>query len=340
MVNISDYRRSIVFLLLVALLLAAAILARVLATLFFAITVGYVLYPLRRRLVARGIPVRIASGAVTIGASVSVLAAFIPILNVVYRRRADIIGVLQALPDVLTITIGEFSYPVETMVLETTVRNGLTRFAVELARSAPTLAMKAVLFVTVVYALLIAPGVWQRVMTKITPAKLHGVVHALHVRIRTTLYAIYGLQTMMGAIAFVVAFVLFVALGYEQAFVLAVLAGLLQFLPVIGPMILIGIVGGYELAVGDVNQGIAVVVFGVLIFWIGLDTVVRPQLARRTAQLPGSLYLTGFIGGLLSLGPMGLVAGPLVVAVVVELVELLAIDVSDQAELSEFDLPE
>jgi predicted ATP-dependent serine protease len=55
---------------------------------------------------------------------------------------------------------------------------------------------------------------------------------------------------------------------------------------------------------------------------IGLvpDLVVRPQLASRQAKLPVSLY---FVGGVLT---VGVIAGPLVVALLIETVQLLAGD--------------
>ena len=40
--------------------------------------------------------------------------------------------------------------------------------------------------------------------------------------------------------------------------------------------------------------------------------------------MPGGLYFVGFVGGLLSMGTVGIIAGPLLVALVVEGTELLA----------------
>ena len=61
---------------------------------------------------------------------------------------------------------------------------------------------------------------------------------------------------------------------------------------------------------------------------IGLlpDLVVRPQLASRQAKLPVSLYFVGFTGGVLTVGVIGVIVGPLAVAVLVETVELLGGD--------------
>jgi predicted PurR-regulated permease PerM len=39
-----------------------------------------------------------------------------------------------------------------------------------------------------------------------------------------------------------------------------------------------------------------------------------------------SLYFVGFVGGVLTLGAIGIIAGPLIVAILVEVVELLIRD--------------
>ena len=54
---------------------------------------------------------------------------------------------------------------------------------------------------------------------------------------------------------------------------------------------------------------------------IGMDNVLRPLLIRRGADLPLPLILAGAIGGLVSLGVIGLFVGPVVLAVTYRLLE-------------------
>lgn len=65
-----------------------------------------------------------------------------------------------------------------------------------------------------------------------------------------------------------------------------------------------------------------------LLIAIGLlpDVLVRPRLATRRAQLSASLYFVGFVGGVVTVGVIGVTAGPLVVALLVEVVTLLSDD--------------
>jgi predicted PurR-regulated permease PerM len=47
-------------------------------------------------------------------------------------------------------------------------------------------------------------------------------------------------------------------------------------------------------------------------------------LASSQARLPASLYFVGFTGGVLTVGVIGIIAGPLAVAVLVEVIDLLS----------------
>ena len=73
----------------------------------------------------------------------------------------------------------------------------------------------------------------------------------------------------------------------------------------------------------------------VLLVWMlvvgTLDNVIRPLLIRRGADLPLLLILAGVIGGLVSLGIIGLFVGPVVLAVTYRLLESWVADVDGPA---------
>jgi predicted PurR-regulated permease PerM len=57
-----------------------------------------------------------------------------------------------------------------------------------------------------------------------------------------------------------------------------------------------------------------------------VDNLVKPWVAKGRARLPGSLVFFAMICGLAVFGPMGLVAGPMVVALFQVAAELLRED--------------
>jgi len=123
---------------------------------------------------------------------------------------------------------------------------------------------------------------------------------------------------------FLVAWVLFSLLGYQGAFALAVIAGVFQFVPVVGPSIAVLAIAAAEIAAGDVFGAVVVTVLGLTLVGFLPDAVIRPRLARYTTGMAPSLYFVGFTGGVLSPGLVGFIAGPVIVALLLETVTLLA----------------
>lgn len=201
--------------------------------------------------------------------------------------------------------------------------------AVSTATAAPELAVKFALFGLLLFALLLEGDAAGRAVFAPIPHEYRDVATALATRARETLYAIYVLQVATALMTLAVAYPFFWMLGYENAFTLGMIAAILQFVPIIGPSLLVIPIALYEFAiVGDPFTGAVVGVVGVLLIGWVPDVTIRPRLSRQTAGLPGSLYFVGFTGGLFTLGAIGIVFGPLVVAVFTEAVELLADEVN------------
>jgi predicted PurR-regulated permease PerM len=260
------------------------------------------------------------STAIAFLSAVALVGAFGFLL---YRRRAEMLRFLASLPERLTVEAFGYAYTIDASVLLSVTREYVADLAFSLARLAPVLAIKGTLF-----ALLVRQRQTSRALLAPIPHAYWDVAAAFHERTRETLSAIYVLQAATAAATFLVAFPIFALLGYDFAVTLALIAGLLQFLPIVGPSFLVAALAVYRLLAGEVVAAVLILVLGgVLIGWLP-DAVVRPRLAQHTAHLPGSLYFVGFTGGLLSVGPIGFIAGPLVVALLVEATELLAAEVN------------
>jgi predicted PurR-regulated permease PerM len=317
-------------------LATAALLSRVLSTVFFAITVAYVLYPLRQWLGRRGLMPRLAAGVCTLLALLVAVALVAPIGAVLYWRRGDLFAFFQQLPSTYTLEVGEFAVELDLDAYLLLARNEVGDLALEVARAAPVLALEAFLFVLLVYGLLVWPERLRGALLRPVPPSYHDVVISFHERTKGTLYALYVLQAATALGTFVVAWALFWLLDIPQAFALAALAGLLQFIPVLGPSVLIIGLTVVEALAGNVAEAVLVAVTGLVFVAFAPDAVIRPRLARLTTGMPASLYFVGFVGGVLTVGVVGVIAGPLIVALLAECVDLLsAANHSTQRKLDE-----
>jgi predicted PurR-regulated permease PerM len=307
----------------VTTVVAAALLWEVLPTVFFAITIAYIMFPLRRWLYNHGAGARLSAAICTLSAFLIGLLLLLPLVGALYFRREQLFRSAQQLPETVPIEFAGFSYTVELGSLFARAQALSGDLAVALLQAAPAIGLKVFLFTLVVYALLRRPHRIKRSLLRPVPGKYHDIVIALHERTRSILYAIYVLQAAVAFGTFLIGYVVFLMLGYPSAFTLAVIGGVLQFIPILGPSVLVAALAVVEVIGGDVNGAITILVLGFVVIGFLPDALIRPRLARLTTGMPGSLYFVGFTGGVLSVGLVGLVAGPVVVALLAESVSLL-----------------
>ncbi|TKX85500.1 AI-2E family transporter [Halorubrum sp. SS5] len=317
-------RQRLLGALLVALAtLAAAVLAEVLRTVVFAVTVAYVLYPLRQRLVGRGLSRRIACAAATAVAFAGAVLLVAPLLYALYRRRSQLIDLLERIPDAVPISVGGFETVVDIAPFVAAAEGFVRDVALALAGAAPVLVLELVVFTFLVYGILYRPGAVGTAVFGVLPPEYHDIPTRLHERTRRTLYSIYVLQAATAAGTFVLALVVFRVLGYGSPVLLAVIAGVLQFIPVVGPSVLIVALGAGDVLVGQPGRAIAVLVIGLVVVAFVPDAVIRTRLAGWTGKISPGLYFVGFVGGILTLGAVGVIVGPLVVSLLLEVIDML-----------------
>jgi len=311
-------------LLLVFAAIAAFVLAAVIQTILVAITVAYVLYPLRQWLCRRGLSGRLASLGATAAAGAGVVAVFAPLGYVLYQRRDAFIETLETIPSEISIVVADNEFAAETGPVVDSIENAVVDLAVSLAVAAPRIALELTLFVFVVYGILYKPSAASHCAYGVVPVEYHDVLTRLHERTKTTLYGIYVLQAATAAGTFAVALPLFWALGYEAAPTLAVVAGFLQFVPVVGPSVLIAALAGTDVVAGMTTRAVTVGVLGLVLVGFAPDAIIRPKLASITGEFTPTLYFIGFIGGILTIGAVGVIIGPLVVGLLVEIIDMLS----------------
>lgn len=105
-------------------------------------------------------------------------------------------------------------------------------------------------------------------------------------------------------------------LGIPGPVFLGVLSAVLAFLPIIGPALVWAPAGIILLATGDYVKGVAMLLLGN--FGIsGIDNLLRPILISDRAQMNALLSLLSVLGGIYAFGFLGMVLGPMVVAITI-----------------------
>ena len=123
-------------------------------------------------------------------------------------------------------------------------------------------------------------------------------------------------QGALGGLAFWV-------LGVRAPMLWGVVMAFLSLLPAVGAALIWVPVALYLLAVGQVWQGIGLILFGV--FVIGLiDNLLRPILVGKDTAMPDYVVLISTVGGLALFGLNGFVIGPVIVVMFLAAWQLLA----------------
>jgi predicted PurR-regulated permease PerM len=109
----------------------------------------------------------------------------------------------------------------------------------------------------------------------------------------------------------------YLAAGLPYPATFGAVTGVAAVIPFAAPVIYI-LAGLYLLAIGNTLGGIIVLVFGSIVVFVA-DHFVRPFLIGGAARLPFLLVLLGILGGLQTMGFLGLFLGPAVMAALVAL---------------------
>ena len=99
--------------------------------------------------------------------------------------------------------------------------------------------------------------------------------------------------------------------GMPSAILFGVLMGFFSLLPAIGTAIVWLPAGIYLLAVGDIWQGVLVIVCGFAVIGM-VDNVLRPILVGRDTGIPDWIILVSTLGGIAAMGFTGIVVGPVI----------------------------
>ena len=121
--------------------------------------------------------------------------------------------------------------------------------------------------------------------------------------------AVNGLVIVGFAEAIILSVLLYLA-GVPSAVLLGTALAILAFVPGAAPLLL-AVIGLGLFASGTTAAALAVVIIGMLVV-LGVDYTVRPILIQGGTQLPFLAILFGIFGGVIAMGVVGLVIGPVI----------------------------
>jgi predicted PurR-regulated permease PerM len=88
---------------------------------------------------------------------------------------------------------------------------------------------------------------------------------------------------------------------------------LLAAIPGLGASLIWLPAAAYLLFTGSTGMGIGLLIWGVLVVGM-VDNILRPWVVGNDAKLPDLVILISIFGGIVSFGPIGIIIGPVIAA--------------------------
>jgi predicted PurR-regulated permease PerM len=148
--------------------------------------------------------------------------------------------------------------------------------------------------------------------------QLIGVVSRTRDVIGASVYGVVMISAIQGALGFFI----FWALGLPSALLWGVVMFFLSMIPMAGAFLVWAPAAVYLAATGSWGKALILVIWGVLVVG-SIDNVLSPRLVGRRASMHELLIFFSVLGGIQLFGVLGVVLGPVVIAVTLALVDMM-----------------
>ncbi len=189
--------------------------------------------------------------------------------------------------------------------------------------AAAGVVVQLTIFVSVLY-LVLRHGRYLRDAIRGTISEPHYALFDRFARVTySSLYGIYVVHATTALITIILAIPFFYLIGYgNQVLFWSLLCGTFQLIPVLGPSLIMAAIAIYAFAQGDTATGVLVLFVGYPVVAALPDLVFRPLLLRGKMKVDASLLILGFFAGVVSMGMIGFVLGPLILKLLLEAMKM------------------
>jgi predicted PurR-regulated permease PerM len=291
--------------------------------LVLSISVAIVLLPAHQKICTK-ISESISAIFMTISVFFLVGGLFLFTAGMLYRNSdfiseiiSTIISWVRFYPDISIISSQQVASALE--ILASFILGYLQGFAMGL----PMVLMKAFIFFTSLYLFILKGNYIKSELLSVLPDSFTGSIKGMADTIVHTLYAVYIVNAQVAIITFLFAIPFFFILGYGHVLFLALLMGIFQLIPFLGPQLLLVFLAIYAVARGDISGVFFILLIGYPLMSGLEDFYFRPRMMGSRVAIHPVLMMIGIFGGLAILGIIGLILGPLFVSLLVSAYQLL-----------------
>lgn len=183
-----------------------------------------------------------------------------------------------------------------------------------IAQNLPGLMVELFIVILLLFLILRNGEVLSSQFFSIIPSHISRYINILCRVVTDTMYGVYVVNISVAILTFFITLPFFWILGYGQIAFWAFICAASHLFPFFGPQLITLFLAGYAIAQGDMRGLILVAVVGYPLISGLQDFWIRPRLLARRVAIHPVLMMIGIFGGMLILGPIGLIIGPLIIA--------------------------
>ncbi len=187
-------------------------------------------------------------------------------------------------------------------------------------RNIAVLVFKSFLMLVILFYLFTDGEHMLRSFKDLLPLKKENVERFMKLTSDVLAATLYG-NLFTGAIQAGLGIFIFWALDFSAPILWGIILGLGTFVPMIGTAIVWGPASIYLLVTGQYLKGAALLAFSLLVI-SQIDYFLRPYLISGKTELHNLFLFLGIIGGINVFGLLGLILGPMVIALCMSILEL------------------
>jgi predicted PurR-regulated permease PerM len=199
----------------------------------------------------------------------------------------------------------------------------ITKWFGNFLASSPSLVIEIFLFFLMLFLFLLNGDKIIREIRSLIP---HSTLASLDRITKTTvdtMYSVYIVNVQIAILTFILAVPFFTLLGYGHVLFWATLCGIFQLIPFFGPQLLTLFLLTYALLLGDIRGAILTICVGYPLISGLADFYFRPKMMGRKMAIHPALMMIGIFGGMMVMGMLGIVIGPLLVALIVSAYDII-----------------
>ncbi len=345
-------QRTLLILLLASFLLVLVVFQSLAKAFFLAAVVAAALWPLQSRL-TRWLRGRksLAAGVLTVGAALVLLAPLVGLSAFIVKQGAGamkfvsdtvrsegVTGLVARLPDPVEKVVRKAldALPVEdgkglneTVQAQVGARGDQAAAAVTAAvATTGSLLFQGVMFLLALYFFLSQAKLILDWIDDASPLR-RGQTHELLTEFRKVTGTVLRSSILTAGIQATAAFVGYIIARVPSALFFALLTFFIAFVPALGAASVCLAASALLLATGHLYAAIFLAIWGVLV--VGLvDNVVKPLLIKGDVEMNGMVVFFALLGGLAAFGVIGLLVGPLGVALFVAVLRMYRRDYGEK----------